>query len=197
MREEIVGEITEQLTPGWGRLSPRQKQRLVQGNLPKLRSTTISALTEFGRAVHAEAEAILSATRMGTSTVGAQLYCTTFPCHVCAKHIVAAGIEKVIYIEPYPKSRASSLYDDSISLERRRRGRVVFKPFVGVAPSRFSEFFSMRTIEGRPIRRKDDRGYVLDKQRSMRLRMPYWSALDLERAAAEELRHILPRETTR
>ncbi len=197
MREEIVGEITERLTPEWGRLSNRERRRLVLGNLPKLKSTTISALTEFGRAVHAEAEAILSAARMGTSTLGAQLYCTTFPCHVCAKHIVAAGIEKVVYIEPYPKSRASSLYDDSISLERSRKGRVVFKPFIGVAPTRFSELFSMRTVEGRPIRRKDERGFVATSQWSTRLRMPYLSALDLERAAAEELRHILPRGDTR
>ncbi|MDN3612645.1 hypothetical protein QWZ16_23945 [Vibrio ostreicida] len=26
-----------------------------------------------------------------------------FPCHNCAKHIVASGIKRVVYVEPYPK----------------------------------------------------------------------------------------------
>jgi deoxycytidylate deaminase len=192
MREEIVEEITAQLVAGWSKKTAVEKQRLVDRNLPRLRSTTVSALTEFGRAVHAEAEAILSAARMGVSTRGARLYCTTFPCHVCAKHIVAAGIDEVVYIEPYPKSRASRLFDDSISLEGTDKGRVRFRPFVGVAPSRFAEFFSMRTPEGEPIPRKDERGFVSVK-RVMRLRMPLLSAVDRERAAARELEPIRPK----
>jgi len=192
MREEIVREITARLTPRWERMTMAARQRLVERNLPKLRSSTVSALTEFGRAVHAEAEAILSAARMGVSTRGGRLYCTTFPCHVCAKHIVAAGIEEVVYIEPYPKSRASHLFVDSISLEERRKGRVLFRPFVGVAPSRFAGFFSMRTPEGEPIARKDARGFVAGK-RSMRLRMTHFSAVDRERAVARELKRIRPK----
>ncbi len=192
MREEIVREITARLSAGWERLTENKRRRLVERNLPKLRSTTVAALTEFGRAVHAEAEAILSAARMGVSTRGARLYCTTFPCHVCAKHIVAAGIEEVVYIEPYPKSRASHLFDDSISLEVRRKGRVLFRPFVGIAPSRFADLFSMRTPEGEPIARKDERGFVSSKQ-VMRLRMPHLSAVDRERSAARELERIRPK----
>jgi len=197
MREEIVQEITERLTPGWAEMSQRERRRLVEENLPKLRATTVSALTEFGRAVHAEAEAILSAARMGVSTRGARLYCTTFPCHVCAKHIVAAGIEEVVYIEPYPKSRASRLFPDSISLEAKRKQRVTFRPFVGVAPDRFPAFFSMRSAEGRPIRRKDSRGYPILQERNMRLRMPYLSAVHRERIAAEDLERILSRGAAR
>ena len=197
MREEIVQEITERLTPGWSKMSPRARDLLVQANIPKLRATTVSALTEFGRAVHAEAEAILSAARMGVSTRGARLYCTTFPCHVCAKHIVAAGIEQVFYIEPYPKSRASRLFPDSISLETNRKERVIFRPFVGVGPERFPDLFSMRSSEGRPIRRKDQRGYPIDREVNMRLRMPYLSAVHRERIAAEELEAILPKGDAR
>ena len=44
---------------------------------------------------HAEMEALLSCARSGVSTRGATLYSTTFPCHNCAKHIIAAGVARV------------------------------------------------------------------------------------------------------
>ncbi len=58
---------------------------------------------EYGRIVHAEMSAISDAARLGRSAKGSSLYCTAFPCHMCAKHIVAAGVEKVVFLEPYPK----------------------------------------------------------------------------------------------
>ena len=44
------------------------------------------------------------------------LFATTFPCHHCARHIVAAGIRRVVYVAPYAKSRAVDLHDDAIVL---------------------------------------------------------------------------------
>jgi deoxycytidylate deaminase len=55
------------------------------------------------RSVHAEEAAIVQAARLGsTSLKGATLYSTTFPCLLCAKSIINAGIKKVVYHEPYP-----------------------------------------------------------------------------------------------
>lgn len=71
----------------------------------------VGNLIEFGRVVHAEMNAILAAARRGTAVGGKSLYCTTFPCHGCARHIIGAGIAEVVYIEPYPRpnqGRASS-----------------------------------------------------------------------------------------
>ncbi|WP_052749720.1 anti-phage dCTP deaminase, partial [Haemophilus haemolyticus] len=82
-----------------------------------LKESEISDLTEFGRVVHAEMEAILACSREGISTRGTTLYCTTFPCHNCAKHIIASGIVRVVYVEPYPKSKALEFHDDSIKLQ--------------------------------------------------------------------------------
>lgn len=59
---------------------------------------------------HAEMAALMSCARSGGSPVDGTLYCTTFRCHNCAKHIVAAGIRSVVYVEPYPKSKAKDLY---------------------------------------------------------------------------------------
>lgn len=115
----------------------------------------VANLIEFGRVVHAEMNAILAAARTGTSIGGKMLYCTTFPCHVCARHIIGAGIAEVVYIEPYPKSLALRLYPEAISFEAEESSpKVRFRPFTGVAPRRYQEFFGFG-------RRKDARGFAV------------------------------------
>jgi cytidine deaminase len=99
--------------------------------------------------------AITDAARCGVSIAHARLFCTTFPCHNCAKHIVAAGIREVIYIEPYPKSRVAALFSDSIAIDRKPAGdQVAFSPFVGVAPRQFAELFRITA-------RVDDQKHIL------------------------------------
>jgi deoxycytidylate deaminase len=123
-----------------------------------LRGSRLQDLTEFGRPVHAEMEALLSCARSGVSPRGGVLYCTTFPCHNCAKHIIAAGIEKVFYVEPYPKSLAAELHKDAISVDQEISGRVCFVPFTGIAARRFFDLFSLQLSSGRRVRRKDAKG---------------------------------------
>ena len=53
---------------------------------------------EYGRMVHAEMSSLCDAARLGHMFQGGTLYCTTFPCHMCAKHIVAAGIARVVTV---------------------------------------------------------------------------------------------------
>lgn len=72
---------------------------------------------EYGRIIHAEMAAIADAARLGRAVKDAILFCTTFPCHICAKHIVASGIKRVVFLEPYPKSHAFDLHYDSIKVE--------------------------------------------------------------------------------
>lgn len=55
---------------------------------------------EYGRIIHAEMSSICDAARLGRSIHGSTLFSTTFPCHMCAKHIVASGIGKVVFLEP-------------------------------------------------------------------------------------------------
>ncbi len=111
-----------------------------------MRDAQIMNLLEYGRSVHAEMAALTEAARRGTQVQGCTLFTTTFPCHLCARHIVSAGILRVVYIEPYPKSMAKKLYKDSIFVDSRcEAGSLVsFEPFVGVAPRRYLELFEMR-----------------------------------------------------
>jgi len=62
-------------------------------------------------------EALLSCARSGARVRGGTLYTTTFPCHNCAKHLVGAGIARVIFVEPYPKSKAVELHADALTFE--------------------------------------------------------------------------------
>lgn len=160
-----------------------------------LEASRIRDLTEFGRIAHAEMDALLSCARAGISTQGATLYATTFPCHNCAKHIVAAGVRRVVFIGPYPKSKAAEFHEDSIQVgfngeeggEETCPRRVRFQPFVGVGPRRFFDLFSMRLGSGYTLKRKDEGGKKIDwspEAGRLRLQMLPASYLTLELIAS-------------
>lgn len=54
--------------------------------------------------LHAEANAITKVAKSGNSSRGATLYVTTAPCIECAKLIIQAGIERVVYASRYRKT---------------------------------------------------------------------------------------------
>lgn len=131
---DIVEALTSKATKG------KQAGALV--------GATILDLTEYGRIVHAEMCAICDAARLGRPLKGAILYCTTFPCHNCTKHILAAGIRKVVYMEPYPKSRAKDLHENEIQIEKSSETRVSFMPFLGISPFRYRDIFQKGKRKG-------------------------------------------------
>jgi deoxycytidylate deaminase len=108
------------------------------------KDSKIRSLIEFGRAVHGERAALTDSARRGVSVDGKIMYVTTFPCHLCARHIVAAGIATVMYIEPYAKSLAAELYPDSISVDGDQKvgSLIPFVPFVGIAPRQYMNLFA-------------------------------------------------------
>lgn len=105
----------------------------------------IKGLTEFSRSIHAEMDAITTVARINANKlVGSTLFCTTFPCHNCARHIVASGIRQVYYIEPYDKSLAFELHDDAIRIDKpsgESPGYLRINQFEGVAPRVFLSLF--------------------------------------------------------
>lgn len=108
-----------------------------------LQATDLKQLIEYSRAVHAEMDAITSVARTHKPGIlGATLYSTTFPCHSCARHIVASGIKRVLFIEPYPKSLAIDLHGDAVSEnEGDETNRVLFLQFAGIAPKNILKLF--------------------------------------------------------
>lgn len=150
------------------------------------RDIRMSNLIEFGRIVHAEMFALMEAARRGLSVKRGSLYCTTFPCHMCARHIIAAGIHRVIYIEPYPKSMTEELYGDMISIDVEPKvaqiqrdtipKKVYFQPFEGVAPRMYVNAFVM------PLRKNDD-GYRVEWSKDSA--KPKWIALSMSHLELE------------
>jgi dCMP deaminase len=64
---------------------------------------------ELCRGLHAEMNAFLQAALHGVSTQDAVIYSTTFPCSLCAKMIINAGIARVVEAGDYPDELAREM----------------------------------------------------------------------------------------
>lgn len=148
MKREILAETLSRLkTDNWfskkfGHTSVDQMLKSCEDET--LTGTQLLDLIEFGRIIHAEMAAIVDAARRGNKVQGSILYCTTFPCHMCARHIIGAGIKQVVFIEPYPKSKVEDLYRDSVAVEGTGvADKISFSAFVGISPTTYQELFEM------------------------------------------------------
>lgn len=148
----------------------------------KIQNSSAMDALEYGRIIHAEMCAITDASRRGISVKDSILFSTTFPCHMCAKHIVSTGVKKVYYLEPYPKSLASRLHTDSIKINGQDRGTYNEYPFVefihfyGVTPRRYREFFERK-------KRKNDNGILEEytggkKSPFLDIKSPFYAQLE-------------------
>jgi cytidine deaminase len=148
-RDGLAEELTKLGTP------KEIMKKLLSDEKDGVKDSKLMDILEFGRIIHAEMSAISDAARLGVATQGGTLYCTTFPCHICAKHIVAAGLDKVFFLEPYPKSYAKELHSDSIEIEGSDTvSKVKFIPFMGISPFRYRDFFEKG-------KRKDSEGAIV------------------------------------
>ena len=65
------------------------------------------------RTLHAEQNAIIQGALHGVDVSASTLYVTHQPCLVCAKMIINAGIERVVYAGRYPDDIASSFLEQA------------------------------------------------------------------------------------
>lgn len=185
IQNDIVEEIIKKIKEQFPALFDDYQEKNMADLKLKLKNTKIGDLTEFGRIVHAEMEAILACSREGITTKDTTLYCTTFPCHNCAKHIIASGVKRVVYVEPYPKSKALDFYDDSIKFldnidesnsndKQENDDKVLFEPFTGVGSRRFLDLFSMSLGVGNKLKRKNSDGEAMnwELRRDGKIRTP-------------------------
>ena len=64
---------------------------------------------ELCRGLHAEMNALLQASHYGIKIAGATLYTTTYPCSLCAKMLVNAGIKRIVTLTDYPDALAKEI----------------------------------------------------------------------------------------
>ena len=209
LRQQVLGDVLDRLQHAkWFKKPYSDKpiselilSALAVKNAP-LKGSQLMAGIEFMRAVHAEMAAIINAARRGISVDKCVMYSTTFPCHDCAKHLVAAGISKVFYIEPYAKSLATHLYPDSVAVDPvvLRNDVVNFVPFFGIAPRQYIDLFTMPTAETEGYGRKDESTGVITEWNSgppspslppRCLQYSYSFYVALEQAEATDLRNFL------
>jgi deoxycytidylate deaminase len=151
VKRDVIQDVLRRLkATGW--LAEEQAKfdvvALVDAAIKKdgpLDGARVTDLIEFGRIVHAEMAAICTAARRGTPLRGSTLYTTTYPCHECARLIIAAGVTRVVYIAPYTKSQVKLLFSDLVSHTPVGDERTVVEivPFEGVAPEMFPVVFRM------------------------------------------------------
>ena len=74
---------------------------------------------ELCRGVHAEQNAVIQAAYFGVSIKEATIYTTNYPCVLCAKIIVNAGIREVIYKDEYIDELSRDILKESKVSVRR------------------------------------------------------------------------------
>jgi dCMP deaminase len=74
---------------------------------------------ELCRGVHAEQNAVIQAAYFGVSIKDAAMYTTNFPCVLCSKIIVNAGIKEVVYKDEYVDELSVDILDESKVVVRR------------------------------------------------------------------------------
>ncbi|WP_345949894.1 anti-phage dCTP deaminase [Mucilaginibacter sp. PAMB04274] len=125
------------------------------------KNSKVKDLIEFSRSVHAEMHAIIIGSQLGgRRMIDGKLFCTTYPCHNCARHIIVAGIKEIYYIEPYKKSLGTILHEDALTEKEDSQTKTKILMFDGVAPRRYLEFFTQRS------ERKDNSGLMIRKDKS-------------------------------
>ncbi len=90
-------------------------------------------LLDICRALHAEENALLALVNMSGNTASTfTLYTTTQPCNLCANKIVASGIKKIVFSEPYISKSSEEILS---------KGGVQTKRFEGVKSSAFFKLY--------------------------------------------------------
>jgi deoxycytidylate deaminase len=153
--KRLISELLVEELVREGMVADKDKLRAITS---VTNNSKVKDLIEFSRSIHAEMHAILIGSQLaGQRAKGGKLFCTTYPCHSCARHIIAAGIKEVYYIEPYRKSLATKLHDDAITEDESDATRVRILPYDGVAPTRYLKLFRVpkdsRKEAGKMIRR--------------------------------------------
>ena len=67
--------------------------------------------------VHAEQNAIADCAKRGVSCDGCKLYVTHYPCIICARIILAAGIKEIVYIYDYKNDDLVEIFTSQLNIK--------------------------------------------------------------------------------
>jgi len=114
----VIAKDGQQLTAGYNG-APRGVPHCAEvgGCLREKLGIPSGQRAEICRGTHAEQNAITQAAKFGINIEGGVLYCNTFPCVICTKMILNAGITKVIYDSDYNDPLSKEILGQQTGLE--------------------------------------------------------------------------------
>ncbi len=68
---------------------------------------------ELCRGLHGEMNALIQAAYHGICIRRSALYCTTYPCSLCAKMLINAGVVRVVASGDYPDRLAKEMFEEA------------------------------------------------------------------------------------
>jgi len=117
----VIAKDKQQLTAGYNG-APRGVPHCAQlgGCLRAKLNIPSGQRHEICRGTHAEQNAITQAAKFGINIEGSTLYCNCFPCVICTKMILNAGINTVVYDSDYDDPLSKEILGQQNELELRR-----------------------------------------------------------------------------
>ncbi len=109
----IVVKSKRILTTGYNGAPRNLRHCLEVGCLREELGISSGERHELCRGVHAEQNAIIQAAVFGTPLEGGTIYTTTFPCVMCSKIIINAGLVEIVFAEGYPDDLSRELLEES------------------------------------------------------------------------------------
>ncbi|GAA2683009.1 MULTISPECIES: deaminase [Actinosynnema] len=147
----VTVERLLELLAGMGTTLPAPPERLVGGLLEAFDSSQGSygvghggapaqSFESLGRVVHAEMAALVCAARSGVPVAGLTMFVTAQPCRQCLRHLVCAGLARVVHLGPAQEA-APWFHADSVTVREDEAGRMPLTPFTGVGPGAYELLF--------------------------------------------------------
>jgi dCMP deaminase len=123
LRRKVGAVIVEDkriLTSGYNGAPKGLKHCEETGCMREQQNVPSGTRHELCRGVHAEQNAIIQAAVFGVSVKGSTMYITNYPCSVCAKLILNAGLSEVVY---------EGEYEDDLAIELLTEGNITVRKF--------------------------------------------------------------------
>ena len=87
------------------------------GFLPGAEHKSIVRNNHEQATIHAEQNAIVDCAKRGVSCKGCTAYVTHYPCIICCRLLLAAGIKKIYYINDYKNDELVKPFCDELNVE--------------------------------------------------------------------------------
>jgi dCMP deaminase len=101
------------LTTGYNGAPKGMKHCSELGCLRDVEAVPAGERHELCRGIHAEQNAIVQAAAFGVNIQDSTLYCTHFPCVLCTKLLINAGVCRLVVEQPYPDDLSRRMLEEA------------------------------------------------------------------------------------